>query len=248
MRIVRSLLLGLLILLVVAVAGFAIWGFTPSQPMPEALAAAQSDAAVKVVSTGWLEFTPTALPPTTGFIIYPGGHVDYRAYSPLARAIAERGYLVIIQPMPLSLAVLSPSAAKVIIAAHPEITAWAIGGHSLGGAMAANFAWSTPGAVQGLVLLGAYPAENNNLSHASLSVLSISASRDGLANPAKIAASRDLLPADTLWVTIAGGNHAQFGWYGEQNGDNPAEISRQEQQNQVVNAVSAFLASLKEFK
>ena len=248
MRILRSILLGLLILLVVAVAGFAIWGLTPSQPMPEALAAMQSDSVVKVENAGWLEFSPTALPPTTGFIFYPGGHVDYRAYAPLARAIAERGYLVALQPMPLSLAVLSPSAAKAVIAAHPEITAWAIGGHSLGGAMAANFAWSSPGAVQGLVLLGAYPAENNNLSHASISVLSISANRDGLATPAKIAASRDLLPAGTIWVTVAGGNHAQFGWYGDQPGDNPAEISRGEQQNQVVNAVSALLASLKEFK
>jgi hypothetical protein len=29
-------------------------------------------------------------------------------------------------------------------------------------------------------------------------------------------------------VSIEGGNHAQFGWYGPQEGDNPATISREE--------------------
>jgi pimeloyl-ACP methyl ester carboxylesterase len=203
---------------------------------------------VTVSDQGWLEFSPTGQQPTTGFIFYPGGHVDYRAYAPLARAIAERGYLVAIPPMPLNLAVLDPAAAKDIMTAHPEITAWAVGGHSLGGAMAANYAWSSPGAAQGLVLIASYPAKNNDLSQAPIDVISIYGTRDGLATKEKIDASRKLLPADTSWVPINGGDHAQFGWYGEQPGDNPADISRAEQQIQVAEAVSSFLAELKEYK
>jgi hypothetical protein len=37
--------------------------------------------------------------------------------------------------MPLNLAVLTPDAADAIIASHPIIDRWFVGGHSLGGAM-----------------------------------------------------------------------------------------------------------------
>ena len=111
--------------------------------------------------------------------------------------------------------------------------------------MAANFAYSHPGTVEGLVLWAAYPAGSNDLSLAALKVISISGTLDGLSTPAKIEASRDLLPADTTWVIIQGGNHAQFGWYGKQNGDNPASITRSEQQDQIVDATVTFLDDLK---
>jgi len=77
-------------------------------------------------------------------------------------------------------------------------------------------------------------------------VVSISASFDGLATPEKIDASRPLLPADTVWVTIQGGNHAQFGWYGPQPGDDPAAISRETQQAQIIEATVEFLESLQQ--
>ncbi len=71
--------------------------------------------------------------------------------------------------------------------------------------------------------------------------MSVYGTLDGLATGEKIEASRALLPADTTWAPIAGGNHAQFGWYGDQAGDNPAAISRIEQQNQIVAATLALL-------
>jgi len=46
------------------------------------------------------------------------------------------------------------------------------------------------------------------------------------------------------WFVIVGGNHAQFGWYGPQPGDNPAEISREAQQQQVVESTIEMLKSL----
>jgi pimeloyl-ACP methyl ester carboxylesterase len=146
--------------------------------------------------------------------------------------------------MPLSLAVLAPGSAAEVIASRPEIQIWAIGGHSLGGAMAANFAYQNPGAVQGLVLWAAYPAASNNLSDRDLKVISIFASLDGLATRDKIDASRALLPTDTRWVEISGGNHAQFGSYGLQPGDGQAEISPEEQLRQVSAATVAFLKEL----
>jgi pimeloyl-ACP methyl ester carboxylesterase len=132
------------------------------------------------------------------------------------------------------------------MAAYPEIDDWAVGGHSLGGAMAARFAYQNPAAVQGLVLWAAYPASTDDLSSQDVRVTSIYGTRDGLATGDKIAASRPLLPPDTTWVAIEGGNHAQFGWYGPQSGDNPATISREDQQAQIVAATLAQLLSLAE--
>jgi len=235
-------LVGLLI--VGVLAGLVIWGETPAQPMPEALVALQSDAQVTITTGEWLVFQPAALQPETGFIIYPGGRVDPRAYAPTARQVAEQGYLVIIVDMPLNLAVFNPGAANKVMIAYPEIQHWAIGGHSLGGAMAANYAVNHPEQVQGLALWAAYPASSDDLSSSDLSVVSVFGSLDGLATGEKIEASRPLLPADTTWVSIEGGNHAQFGWYGNQAGDNPAALSRADQQAQVLAATLELLESL----
>jgi hypothetical protein len=232
-------------LLVTLMLGFVIWGSVPAGPMPEAMNALQSDDRVTVTEDAWLTFWPANIQPVTGFIIYPGGRVDYRAYAPAAHQIAEKGYLVVIVPMPLNLAVFNPNAAMKVISAHPEIQVWVVGGHSLGGAMAANFVYTHPNQVDGLVLWAAYPAGSNDLSGADIQVVSISATLDGLSTPDKITASIPLLPSSTTWVEIEGGDHAQFGWYGDQPGDNPATITRDEQQARVVQATVALLETLK---
>lgn len=230
-------------LLLLGLAGFVIWASSAAQPMPEALAALQSDNAVTVSQENWIEFAPAGGSPTTGLIFYPGGRVDPRAYAPPARALAERGYLVAVTPVLLNLAIFDPDRASAVIAAHPEIDRWLIGGHSLGGTTAAMYANRHPDAVDGVVFWAAYPAGGDSLAdRTDLTVTSIYGTLDGLATPAKIEASIPLLPADAQFVTIEGGNHAQFGWYGDQSGDNPATISREDQQAQVVAATAAALA------
>jgi pimeloyl-ACP methyl ester carboxylesterase len=142
----------------------------------------------------------------------------------------------------LNLAVFAPGRASDVMGAHPEIEQWAVGGHSLGGAMAATYVSDHPNRLAGLVLWAAYPAESNSLRDRILPVLSIYGTEDmGLDG---IEAGIDLLPADTQWVVMEGGNHAQFGWYGEQRGDGDATISRIEQQDRIVNETLAFLQSL----
>ncbi len=232
------------LVLVLGASGFVIWGSTPLPPMPEALAALQSDSAVQVQMGRWLTFEPREGGSGVGLILYPGGRVDPRAYAPAAHALAIQGVTVVIVPMPLNLAVLAPNRAAQVPSAFPEVQMWAIGGHSLGGAMAARFVYQHPGLMQGLVLWAAYPAGSNDLSQRNLPVVSIYASQDGLATPAKIAASHPLLPAGTEWVEIPGGNHAQFGWYGPQPGDKPATIGRAEQQALVVAATWQLLKEL----
>ena len=229
--------------LLVALA-FVAWATIIPAPMPQALAALQSDAQVSVLSSPWWVFRPQGQQPSTGLILYPGGRVNPRAYAPTARAIAAEGYLVAIVPMPLNLAVLGLERGGAVMDAFPEVQRWAVGGHSLGGSMAASFARRHPDQVSGLVLWASYPSGSDDLSASGLQVVSISGTRDGLSTPAKIEASRALLPATTRWVAIAGGNHAQFGWYGPQPGDNEATVSREEQQAQIVQATVDLLRSL----
>lgn len=226
--------------------GFTAWAELPPAPTAEAMAALQTDQSVDVGQGRWLTFTPLSQPALLGVILYPGGRVDPRAYAPEARALAEAGYMVVIPRMPLNMAVFAPDRAAQIIANYPGIHNWVIGGHSLGGSMAARFAYRHPDAVRGLMLWASYPATSDNLARREdLAVLSVFASRDGLATPAKVEASRPLLPADTQWVEIDGGDHAQFGWYGPQAGDNPATISPTDQQQQIVGAALDFLGKLK---
>ena len=83
-------------------------------------------------------FRPLDQEPAVGLILYPGARVDPRAYAPTARALVQEGYLVVIVPMLLDLAFFAPGRAAEVMAEFPGIEAWAGGGHSLGGAMAAS--------------------------------------------------------------------------------------------------------------
>ena len=239
----KRILLFIVIVLALAVSGFVVWANNPLAPMPEALTALESDQSVEVsIENGWYIFRPLAAQPTTGFIFYPGGRVDARAYAPQVRAIAEQGYLSVITPMPLNLAIFGLNQAADVVKAFPDIQYWAVGGHSLGGAMAARFVQSNPTAVQGLVFWASYP--DIDLSTFNIKAVSIFGTNDAVAQGAGIQNSDKLLPADTPFVAIEGGNHSGFGWYGLQPGDNEATISRADQMAQTVTATADLLASL----
>ncbi|MFN2196462.1 MAG: alpha/beta hydrolase [Anaerolineales bacterium] len=231
---IRIVFIVIVVILLAAIFGFVFWAAHAAGPMPEALNALESDEFIQVTIDDWYVFDPQDIQTTTGLILYPGGRVDPRSYAPQARLIALHGYKVVIVPMPLNLAVFGASKASQVMDTYPEITQWVVGGHSLGGAMAANFAHASPDRVNGLLLWAAYPAASDDLSTSTIPVTSIYASRDGLATPDKIAASRQLLPSDADFRLIEGGNHAQFGWYGPQKGDNEATITREQQQAEVV--------------
>jgi hypothetical protein len=242
-RILIYLLIFISALLAVVSSAFLIWAGTPMEVMPEAGVALQGSTAVSVEQADWLVFRPSDMN-GTGLILYPGARVGILSYAPQALQIASQGYLVVIVPMPLNMAVFDINAADAVLKAFPEVVRWAIGGHSLGGAMAAQFIATHAGEIEGLVLWASFPASSNDLSKLPIRVTSISASLDAFSTPGKIEASRPILPTDTTWVVIEGGNHSQFGWYGLQPGDNPAAITREEQTNQIVDATIALLASL----
>jgi dienelactone hydrolase len=239
-------LIGILLLALIVTIGFVAWASFPLGPSNlavQSLSAPPEGVQVERAAN-WIVFHPTGADPQTGFIFYPGGRVDYRSYAPALEEIAAQGYLVVLTRMPLSLAIFGSDAANGVMAAFPQVTHWAIGGHSLGGAMAARYAYLHPGVVDGLVLYAAYPAKDNSLASGHLKVISIYGTDDQVASRAKREAYREYLPASTQWVEIKGGNHAQFGSYGLQPGDGAAEIDAQTQWKQVSGATAQFLGEI----
>lgn len=249
----RSFLIILAVILVGLIVGAAITLFflnARNAARPEAISALEPTPSLSIENVSgedWLAFAPVDREPDTGLIIYPGGLVDPRAYAPLAAEIAAAGYLVILDPMPLNLAVIDASSAEEIVAAFPTVEAWAIGGHSLGGAMAADFAAANPQLVDGLALWAAYPAGGTDLSGLDLEVISVYGSADTVATVEEVVAGAPLLPPDTKFLPIEGGNHTQFGYYGEglQRGDSPATVSRAEQQARIAAATIELLAAIR---
>jgi hypothetical protein len=243
MKIIKRILVSILGLLVLIVIGFSIWAYTPAKPMQTALDSVKSAEVLSIGSGSALVFQPLGDNTITGLIFYPGGRVDYRAYAPMAETLAKNGFLVIIPKMPFNLAVFGYNQAEKYIQDYPTVENWVIGGHSLGGSMAAHYVFENQQADYGLLLMASYPAQSDDLQEYTGTVYSTYATLDGLATVEDIQNSRSLLPVSTTFIEIVGGNHAQFAWYGKQPGDNQAEISREEQQDQMIKAITTMLNS-----
>lgn len=244
MKIFNRALLGFLVVSVISGLGFIFWANDAARPTDVAFAALTSDSPVSVTQyDGFITFEPLNMRASTGFIFYPGGRVDYRAYAPVLRKIAEQGYFVTLVQVRLNLALFDANAADKVIRQFPEIEHWAIGGHSLGGVAAATYAARHQDVIRAVAFWASHPADDR-LKDSNMLVLSIYGSNDGLATGRQIADSKAMLPAHTQFLSIEGGNHAQFGSYGFQDGDNPASISAEEQWEQVAEATVRLLASL----
>jgi len=177
----------------------------------------------------------------TGFIFYPGGLVDPHAYEDWATdfALSGKGHQVIIAKMPANLAVLESKAARKIAKKFPA-RQWVIGGHSLGGAMACTMVEKEEELFRGLILMAAYSAQSVDLSAWNGVVISITASKDEVLDWQTFEEGKKRLPLATQFMEITGGNHSGFGSYGYQEGDGEADISREEQQEQIVELIQNF--------
>ncbi|MHB1017282.1 MAG: alpha/beta hydrolase [Coriobacteriia bacterium] len=238
-RWLKPVVISLVVLLLLASAGFYAWTRIARYPaFPEAAELAGRAETER----GWYVFEPAG-EPSAGLIFYPGGLVDPAAYASLMQQLSENGVLAVIAPMPLDLAVFDIGRADDVIAAYADIDTWVLGGHSLGGAMAAEYVKGGPGEIDGVVFLASYPAESTDLSGLPVSVLSLYGTEDGVSGDV-FQDSLQRLPDDTSLVEIDGGNHAQFGHYGPQDGDGVATIGRDEQQRITVDAILELIDAL----
>ena len=185
-----------------------------------------------VEEEGYYVFTQKNSEAEKGIVFYPGGKVEETAYAPLLMELAEEGYEVYLVKMPAKLAIFGMNAAEKIFKEAEHITDWTMMGHSLGGAMAASFSASHDEEVDALVLLAAYSTED--LKNMEIDVYSFYGSEDKVLNMEKYEEYRGNLPAEVIEEVIEGGNHANYGHYGAQEGDGEASITRKEQQECVL--------------
>jgi len=222
MRKLYKWLIGILITLLVIILGsFIVIKNKEYQPSTAANNAAKTSTMINSTT----KFQGDDTKPMV--IFYPGALVEPKSYSIWAKQVAAAGYSVYIIRFPLDMAVLKTDAASKI----QDNKDYVIGGHSLGGTMASRYAHNNQKHLKGVFFLASYPEEKGTLRKTDVPVLSITASHDGVLNQNNYQKAKKLLPNNTVYELISGGNHAGFGSYGKQSGDNTASISNQKQQN-----------------
>ena len=234
----RIILLIIAAVLLALVVGTWVYLQTYYHADAQAVAAIETTQAVEIrQAAGRIDFVPREA--QAGLIFYPGAKVEFTAYAPLMHACAERGVLCVLLEMPGNLAVLDYNAADGIAEDYPEIDRWYVGGHSLGGNIAATYAAHHADALAGLVLLAAYSTDD--LTGTQLQTLSVYGTEDGVLNRDRYEKYRENLPADTVEVVIEGGCHSYFGSYGMQQGDGAPSVTRDAQIRQTVDALCALV-------
>lgn len=223
-----------LMLLVLLAGGLVYCAAAYYRADDTAQAALVPDGSVTVAQTGYGYYFDGP-GNAAALIFYPGAMVEETAYAPLLRQLAERGVDVCLLKVPLHMAVLSMDRAESVLGEH-DYARWYVGGHSLGGAVAAICAAKHPEDFAGVVLLAAYPTKQLD---ESLTELSLYGSEDGVLNRARLEEGRQYAPAESSELVIVGGNHAQFGSYGLQRGDGEAAISPEEQWTQAADFIAA---------
>lgn len=227
----KRIISGLVIILIL-LAGFLIYAGIYYHADTTALAALQSDDTVSVTSAsyGWFFDGPSA---DNALVFYPGAKVEETAYAPLLHELARQGMDVCLVKMPLRFAFFGANKADTVMKLY-EYEHWYIGGHSLGGAIAADYAAGHSDQLTGLILLAAYPTKELD---DKLLEISIYGSEDQVLNMEKVRAGREFAPSDFFEYEIKGGNHAQFGNYGTQKGDGTADITSREQQQMTIDFI-----------
>lgn len=226
-------------LIIILGGAFAIYVNHYYHADDHALASLQSTETVTVwtLQKDTLVFSPKEA--RAGLIFYPGGKVQYESYAPLMQSLAEQGILCVLVHMPCNLAVLDVNAADGIKEKFSGITTWYLGGHSLGGSMAASYVENHAEEYEGLILLASYSTAD--LSKTGLKVLSIYGSNDGVLSLEKYEQNKTNLPEDVVEHVIDGGCHAYFGSYGMQDGDGTPTISAEEQ---IADTVKVIMESI----
>lgn len=228
------------IVIVALFSGITIYLNNISEADTEAICAYNTEfiehVEAKEVDDGVIAYIPEG-DIKTGFVFYPGGRVEYTAYEPLLKACAEQGILSIVIKMPQNLAIFGINKGVEATELFPEIQTWYIGGHSLGGSMAAACASNHEDIFDGVILLAAY--STNDITN--LNVLSIYGSNDGVLTLNKYIKNKENLPSDFSEHVINGGNHAYFGMYGEQKNDGKATITNIEQINIAAQKIAEFI-------
>lgn len=240
---IKRIALASFAVVVLAATGFFVWAKTPMSATAASLSAVAADERLEITSTpDTVVMRPAETAATgQGLVFVAGARVDPQAYEQTFAGLVATGVTVVIERPVLGFGILDPRPLSTFTGLAPEVDAWAVGGHSLGGVRACQYA-DDDRTVDALVLFGSYCATTDLSDDDELAVLSLGGSEDGLSTPAKIDRYRDMLPPSAAMVEIDGSSHAQFGSYGLQPGDGTATISDEEARQQITRQLTSFFA------
>lgn len=221
----------------------------------------QADEFLKSDNGDYAMFYSANSIPDKAMVFIPGGLVDPFVYACWIEKLVERSpeFAVLLMKYPSNLAISNIGKASKIINEFENVNHWIIGGHSLGGVVAATLVSDYPDSFDGLVLMASWSREATNLSEWEGSVLSFYASEDQLATAGEVETNSIYLPEGTqlnepggflemtnktYYYEIEGGNHAGFGCYGAQDGDGDATITPVEQQEQLINVLQSYVTKV----
>ena len=229
-------------IIVLTVVGLvAVYDLKSYEPTDMAIKALESSENITVMNgKEWIEFSTDKV---EGIVIYyPGGLVKPESYAIFGTELASLGYSVYIVKMPLNLAVLGKDNGLPILEAS-DVPVF-VGGHSLGGVMASRFASENNARVAGVFFLASYPDEKGSLATLNIPSISITGTNDGVMNQEAYEKNSVYFSSNHNEYSIEGGNHAQFGSYGFQKGDNEATISEQEQMEETVAVLDRWMKEI----
>ncbi len=176
-----------------ATAGVALlgWMFWSMQAHGVPASLLESDAAIIVeIHDGATLFRPaTEEAERAGFVFLPGGAVDWRAYVPFVRSIAEAGFASAIVRLPYRVAPTDGSREEVWRRTGLVRTAWGaarpivLSGHSRGAALSARFADEHGDELDGLLLIATTHPRDQNLRELTIPVVKVLAEHDCVASP-----------------------------------------------------------------
>lgn len=244
----RRIAIGFLVLILIAAVAFKVYSSNCYREDKYTIRAVEEEFQGKVDSFSdhnGTVFIPKDQEIKAVIVFYPGGKVEYSAYSGFMYELAGRGIVCILPRMPENLAFLRIDAADIITRGYTDEVAiceesdWYLAGHSLGGVAASSYIAEHAEEYKGLILCASYPA--SDLSDLDLSLLSLYGTEDKVLNFDKYENSKMLWPEDSTEYAIEGGNHSYFGSYGLQAGDGRPTITNREQMQKAADIIVEWI-------
>ncbi|MBQ9492955.1 MAG: alpha/beta hydrolase [Oscillibacter sp.] len=189
---------------------------------------------VEEIPEGWLFDGPSG---DTALVFYVGFRVEEAAYAPLLLLVAQESADVFLVKMPLLISYLGVGKADEIRNAY-SYEHWYIAGHSMGGNAAASYALSAKNPPDGLIMLSAFLRSGTKINTRTLALYG---SHDQAIDVSQFEPMRAFLPEGSEVHCIEGGNHGQFGSYGQQTGDGLPEITPEEQWREAADWIRWFI-------
>ncbi len=217
------------------------WSTFQSHNLPENTFSNSKDISVTETDDK-ITFKPNHSNNQLEVIFFQGGLTDPKAYGPICKKLAENGFTSHLIKMDWRLPQYDyQKISKLFDLQHGQ---FAIGGHSQGGKMAAQFVYENPKIFKGLFLMGTSHPRDIDLSSNNIPCIKLYAEYDGLASVEEVMENKNKLPAKTELILIKGGNHSQFGYLGQLLMDSSPNITLEEQQEMSFVSLNEFLSRI----